>query len=107
MNLDAFIEALQRRREAEREGFLRHGEEEDHEVPHPQPLFSVTALLEERGAGYITHSIGFASEEFLELLNLLEPSLTQKGRGRRRQLEQINRFLFSCCASLLGSSTDQ
>jgi hypothetical protein len=107
MNLDRFIETLQRRRKAEREGFLPHEEEEDHGVPPTQPLFSVTALVEERGGGYMTHPIGFAWEEFLELFNPLEPSLTQKGPGRRRQLEQIDRFLFSYCASLPGSSTDQ
>jgi hypothetical protein len=98
MNLDRFIEAPQRRREAEREGSPPHEEEENHGVPPTQPLFSVTALVGERGAGYITHSIGFAWEEFLELFNLLEPSLTQKGRGRRRQLEQIDRFfIFILC----------
>jgi hypothetical protein len=104
MILDRFIEALQRRREAEREGLLPHEEEEDHGVPPTQPLFSVTGLVEERGPGYITHSIGFAWEEFLELFNFLEPSLTQKGRGRRRQLEQINRFCVRLGSRRLNSS---
>jgi hypothetical protein len=47
MSLEAFIEAAERRREAERERQMIESEEEDHAALPEEPLFSIAAIVEE------------------------------------------------------------
>jgi hypothetical protein len=75
MNLEAFIEAAERRREAEREQQLIESEEEDQAVLPEEPLSSIAAVVEERETLYITNSIRFSWEEFQPLFDLIRRSL--------------------------------
>jgi hypothetical protein len=90
MSLEAFIEAAERRREAERERQLIKSEEEDHAVRREEPLSSIAAIVKERGPLYATNSIRFSREEFQVLFDLVRRSLGRKGRGRGRDLGSID-----------------
>jgi hypothetical protein len=66
--------------------------EEDHGIASHEPLFSVTAIVQERVPDDISRSIGFTWGEFQELFNLVQRCLHEAGRGRRRRLELVDRF---------------
>jgi hypothetical protein len=83
MSLEAFIEAAERRREAQRERQMIESEEEDDAVLLEEPLFSIAAIVEERGPLYVTNSIRFFWEEFQLLFDLVRRSLGRKRRGGR------------------------
>jgi hypothetical protein len=68
------------------------GEAEDHAALPEEPLFSIAAIVEERGPLHVTSSIRFSWEEFQPLFDLVRRSLGRKGRGRRRHLGLIDQF---------------
>jgi hypothetical protein len=68
-------------------------ESDDEDPPNPaQPEFSIDAIVEEKGADYVRSAIYLIRDEFQELFEIVESSLKQKGRGRRRKLDRIDRF---------------
>jgi hypothetical protein len=68
-------------------------ESDDEDPPNPaQPEFSIGAIIEEKGADYVRSAIHLTWNEFQELFEIAESSLKQKGRGRRRKLDRIDRF---------------
>jgi hypothetical protein len=91
-DFETFVEATRRRRETERLSRLHIDEEEETGVPANEPLFSVTAIARDRGSRYIASMIRFTWEEFQELHAEVGRAVLQKGRGRRRRLEPIDRF---------------
>jgi hypothetical protein len=68
-------------------------ESDDEDPPNPaQPEFSIGAIVEENGADYVQSVIHLTWDKFQELFEIVESSLKQKGRGRRRKFDRIDRF---------------
>jgi hypothetical protein len=97
MTLAAFVEATQKRNQA----FQDHsdvGEEEEPEPAEPAvPIFSIHNIVREYGPGYIAEAFKFSWDEFQYLFDMVRQSLRQSGLARKRMLDLIDRFLFSCC----------
>jgi hypothetical protein len=91
MTLDLFLAAAVRR---DRAYTQPPRESDDEDPPNPtQPEFSIGAIVEENGADYVRSAIHLTWDEFQELFEIVESSLKQKSRGRRRKLDRIDRFL--------------
>jgi hypothetical protein len=88
--LDLFIVAGARRARVYAQS-PRESDDEDPSNP-AQPEFSIGVIVEEKGAGYARSAVHLTWDEFQELFEIVESSLKQKGRGRRRKLDQIDRF---------------
>jgi hypothetical protein len=98
MTLDDFIAAAGRRAQV-------CGQPGDEEEPDPPgPPFSIRAIVEEHGNDYIRSAIHLMWQEFQDLFLIVEHSIRQKGRGRRRKLDEMDR-LFVLMIYLTSEST--
>jgi hypothetical protein len=67
-------------------------EEEEEAQGAERPPFPIRGIVDERGPDCIHSAIRLMWEEFLELYQVVKPSIKPKGRGRRRNLARIDPF---------------
>jgi hypothetical protein len=109
MTFNAFIDAAQRRAQIYDQPNGEEEDEEDEAEPIAPP-FSIQRILDEKGEDYIRQAIRLDWDEFQALFQIIEGSIRQKGRGRRRSMEGIDRFFIlmvfltsGCTLTQMGS----